>query len=184
MARRRSGWRLGTVADLARDWGLEARLQRASHMGQAYIDCLDSDVHADGRAMVMAGKALPCDKRIVLHAELLKDGREVDRDATFLHECAHVIADRRYGRACKHGPLWRATIVTLGELPVAHHDIPYLSRDAHAKVIWRCTSCGETYPFVRKPKRRIRDCFCRHCGEIRGILVEHLPDDLPNVGRI
>jgi hypothetical protein len=85
MARRRSGWRLGKVADLARDWGLDARLERAAHMGQAYDDCLDSEVEADGRAFVMAGKALPQDKRIVLHAELLKEGREADRNATFLH---------------------------------------------------------------------------------------------------
>ncbi len=178
MAVRRSGWRLGKVADVACDWGVSERLARATYLGQAYADCLDSMVEADGRAAVLAGKAWPADKRIVLHAELLKDGRENERNATFLHECAHVLADRKYGRACKHGPLWRATIVLLGELPTAHHEIPYLSRAAHAAVIWVCTGCGETYPFVRKPRRRIRDCYCRHCGEIKGLLVEKLPDEL------
>lgn len=165
------------MADLAQAWGLAGRLEQAAHMGAAYHDCLDSTVEADGRAAVLAGKAWPGDKRIVLHAELLKDGRETDRDSTFLHECAHILADRRYGRPCKHGALWRATIVTLGELPVTHHDIPYLSRAAHARVIWSCTACGETYPFVRKPRRRIRDCYCRHCGPRKGILVELEPEE-------
>ena len=175
MAIRRSGWRLGTVAEVAAEWELLPRLQQAAHLGSAYIECLESTVEADGRAAVLAGKAWPSEQLIVLHAELLKAGREGDRDATFLHECAHVLADRRYGRPCKHGALWRATIVTLGELPLTHHEIPYLSRQAHAKVVWTCTSCGETYPFVRKPRRRIRDCYCRHCGPRLGILAEHQP---------
>ena len=177
MAARRSGWRLGTVAEVADRWGLAGRLEMASHMGQAFHDCMASSVEADGRAAVLAGKAWPSEQRIVLHAELLKEGREADRDATFLHECAHVLADRRYGRPCKHGPLWRATIVTLGELPQTHHEIPYLSRVAHARVIWTCTTCGETYPFVRKPRRRIRDCYCRHCGPRLGVLSEHRPGE-------
>lgn len=162
---------------MARDWGLFARLEQAAHMGTAYQDCLDSMVEADGRAAVLAGKAWPSEQRIVLHAELLKEGREADRDATFLHECAHILADRRYGRPCKHGSLWRATIVTLGELPTTHHDIPYLSRAAHAKVVWTCSHCGEAYPFVRTPRRRIQDCYCRHCGPRRGLLVESRPED-------
>ncbi len=166
---------MGKVAEVAALWGVADRLERVSHMGSAYLDCLDSLVEADGRASVQAGKAWPSDRRILLHAELLKPGREEDRNATFLHECAHILADRRYGRACKHGPLWRATIVALGELPTAHHEISYLSRTAHAKVVWTCTSCGETYPFVRKPRRRIRDCYCRLCGPERGVLAESVP---------
>ena len=161
---------------MALEWGLSSRLEQAAHMGDAYRDCMESMVEADGRAAVLAGKAWPSERRIVLHAELLKEGRETDRDATFLHECAHILADRRYGRPCKHGALWRATIVTLGELPTTHHEIPYLSRAAHAKVVWTCSHCGEDYPFVRKPRRRIQDCYCRHCGPRRGILVAHEPD--------
>jgi len=175
MKARRSGWPLGKVATVAEAWDVADRLARAAHLGTAYRDCLGSMVEADGRAFAQAGKALPSERRIILHAELLKPGREEDRNATFLHECAHVLADRHYRRACRHGPLWRATIVLLGELPVAHHDLPYLSRAAHAAVVWTCTSCGEAYPFVRKPRRRIRDCCCRHCGPERGILVETVP---------
>ena len=176
MATRRSGWRLGRVAEVATEWGVADRLARAAHLGQAYHDCLEGLVEADTRAVVLAGKAWPSECRIVLHGELLKPGREDDRNATFLHECAHVLADRRWGRPCKHGPLWRATIVMLGELPTTHHEIPYLSRATRAAVIWTCTSCGETYPFVRKPRRRIRDCYCRHCGPVRGVLVASLPE--------
>lgn len=156
-------------------WGVAERLERVRHLGDAFGDCLESMVEVDGRASVQAGKAWPADKRILLHTELLKPGREEDRNATFLHECAHILADRRYGRPCKHGPLWRATIVALGELPVIHHDIPYLSRTAHARVVWTCRNCGETYPFLRRPRRRIVDCYCRHCGPQLGVLVESKP---------
>jgi len=167
--------RLGDVAELAEDWGVAERLARAESLGAAYHECLASSVVSDGRAAVQAGKAFPWEQRIVLHRELLKPGREVDRNATFLHECAHVLADRHYGKPCRHGPLWRATIVMLGELPVTHHEIPYLSRKAHAAHIWTCTACGEEYPFVRKPRRRIADCYCRHCGPERGQLAQTLP---------
>tara|TARA_B100000676_G_scaffold167124_1_gene164216 strand:+ start:2665 stop:3195 length:531 start_codon:yes stop_codon:yes gene_type:complete len=175
VAERRSGWRLGTVAEVAEEWLVADRLARAASLGAAYQDCLDSVVEADGRAAVQAGKAWPHDQRIVLHQELLKPGREEDRDSTFLHECAHILADRHYGKPCRHGPLWRATIVMLGELPTTHHEIPYLSRKAHASYIWTCVACGEEYPFVRKPRRRIRDCYCRHCGPDRGVLKQTVP---------
>ncbi|MBT6206019.1 MAG: hypothetical protein HOI34_20295, partial [Rhodospirillaceae bacterium] len=161
---------------VAAEWGVAERLARAAPLGVAYHECLASMVEADGRASVQAGKAWPSEQRIILHQELLKPGREEDRNATFLHECAHILADRHYGKACKHGPLWRATIVMLGELPVTHHEIPYLSRKAHASYIWTCQACGEEYPFVRKPRRRIRDCYCRYCGQEKGLLVQTLPE--------
>jgi SprT protein len=175
MASRRSGWRLGTVGELAVAWQVADRLERAASLGQAYEDTLASLVEADGRASVQAGKAWPGEQRIVLHQELLKEGREEDRNATFLHECAHILADRHYGKPCRHGPLWRATIIMLGELPATHHEIPYLSRQTHASYVWTCKACGETYPFIRKPRRRIRDCYCRHCGPVNGVLTETKP---------
>lgn len=184
-ARRPSRRYLGKVGELAAAWGLAGRLERARHVleapaarrdwGQAWRDCLDSGVESDGRAALQAGRAWPGEKRILLHRELLKAGREGDRDATFLHECAHVLADRHHGLACRHGPLWRSVMVALGETPAVRHDIPYLSRRAHAAYVWACTACGESYPFLRRPRRRIRDCYCRRCGPRLGRLVETAP---------
>lgn len=173
--RRRGRLDLGRVGELAAAWGLAGRLERARPLGQAWLDCLDSTVESDGRAALQAGRAWPDEKRILLHRELLKAGREADRDATFLHECAHILADRHHGGPCRHGPRWRSAMAMLGEAPSARHDIPYLSRRAHAAYVWTCTACGQDYPFLRRPRRRIRDCYCRRCGPRRGRLTETAP---------
>ncbi len=170
----RGGSVLGRVEEVAARWGVLEQLARASRYGDAYDACLASRVEVSARGKLYAGKAYTSEQRIVLHRELLPAGRESDRDATFLHECAHILADLHYGKSCKHGPLWRATMVMIGELPVLHHDIPYLSRESQAAVIWRCVACGELYHFVRKPRRRIQDCRCSVCGEERGLL-ERVP---------
>ena len=172
----RGTFRLGDVAAVAARWGVAERLARVESLGAAYRACLASTVEADARAAVQAGKAWPNERRIVLHRELLGPGREEDRNATFLHECAHILADRRHDKPCRHGPLWRATMAMLGEPPTARHDIPYLSREARARYVWTCAACGRDHPFVRKPRRRILDCHCRHCGPDRGTLVQTMPE--------
>jgi predicted SprT family Zn-dependent metalloprotease len=169
--RSRGGPHLGRVEEVVARWGLAERLARASRYGAAYEACLACRVETSARGKLHAGKAYITDRRIVLHRELMPEGRESDRDSTFLHECAHILADLHYGKSCKHGPLWRATMVMLGELPTVHHDIPYLSRNAHAAIVWRCVTCGELYHFVRKPRRRIQDCRCSTCGQEAGRLV-------------
>ena len=175
MQRTRSGPRLGRVQQVVDLWGLTERLAKASHYGAAYAACLDCRVETSARGKLHAGKAYITERRIVLHRELMPEGREADRDSTFLHECAHILADLRYGRSCKHGPLWRATMVMLGELPTVHHEIPYLSRATHASIVWRCVTCGELYHFLRKPRRRIQDCRCKDCGQEAGrLMVESL----------
>lgn len=171
MQRTRGGRILGRVDDVAARWGLMDRLGRANRYGPAFDLCLACKVEVSARGKLYAGKAYVSERRIVLHRELLPAGRESDRDSTFLHECAHILADLHYGKSCKHGPLWRATMVMLGELPTTHHDIPYLSRETNAAVTWRCVTCGELYHFVRKPRRRIQDCRCSQCGEDTGVLV-------------
>ena len=175
-AGRRTRFRLGNVAAVAARWGVAERLARAESFGEAYRACLAGAVEADARAALQAGRAWPRERRILLHRELLRPGREAERDATFLHECAHVLTDLRHGEPCRHGPPWRATMALLGEPSAARHDIPYLSREARARYVWTCAACGEGYPFVRKPRRRIGDCYCRRCGPDRGSLVQTTPE--------
>ncbi len=170
-----SGRVLGTVADVAAAWGVDARLGAAASLGRAYAACLASTVEVTRRAKTLAGRAYPRQGRIVLNAALLRRGREADRDATFLHECAHVIADVRYRRSCGHDWRWRRVMDMLGLSADVCHDMTYLSPAAHAVVTWMCTNCGQPFHFVRAPRRRIEDCCCRRCGPRRGRLYRTRP---------
>jgi len=93
-----------------------------------------------------------------------------DRNSTFLHECAHILADLRFGRNCRHDKRWEQTMEMLGEPPNVRHRIDYISAKAHAVETWECGNCGEEYHFVRPPRRTVKDCYCRPCGPRRGQL--------------
>ncbi|MEK9660476.1 MAG: SprT-like domain-containing protein [Alphaproteobacteria bacterium] len=171
---------LGTVGELAEAWGLyerfEAALQsayadrRATLSPRAVREALDCVVEISQRAKTLAGAAYTEQRRIVLNAQLLRAGREPDRDSTFLHECAHILADLTHGKACRHGRPWREVMRLLGEPAEVGHRLEYLSRKAHAKISWVCVACGRKHYFVRKPRRRIEDCYCRKCGPDEGKL--------------
>ncbi len=162
---------LGTVAEVAKAWNLDERLECVSRIGRAYGECLRSAVEVTRRARTLAGIAYTDERRIVLNAQLLVPGREEHRDSTFLHECAHMVANVRYGCNCRHDWRWRRIMDMLGEPPEVSHTLDFLSRELHAVVTWICTACGEDYHFVRRPRRRIQDCYCRACGPDRGRLV-------------
>lgn len=171
---------LGTVGELAEAWGLYERFEAA--LQAAYADkrsvlspramreALDCVVEISQRAKTLAGAAYTEQRRIVLNAQLLRAGREPDRDSTFLHECAHILADLTHGKACRHGRPWREVMRLLGEPAEVGHRLEYLSRKAHAKISWVCVACGRKHYFVRKPRRRIEDCYCRRCGPDQGKL--------------
>ncbi len=167
---------IGTVREIAERWGLAGRLSRAADKGPAFREMLDCVVVVSRRARTLAGAAYAADRRIVLNARLLENGCEEDRDATFLHECAHVLADLFHERPCRHGAPWREMMRLLGEVPNVRHRIPYLSREANAKIIWRCTGCAQAYHYVRRPRRRLKDCYCADCGPVRGRLREETPE--------
>ena len=79
---------LGSVRELAADWELTERLEQAAALGPAFREMLDCAVEISRRAKTLAGAAYTDERRIVLNVALLEQGRERDRDATFLHECA------------------------------------------------------------------------------------------------
>lgn len=181
---------LGTVGELAEAWGLRERFERALQAAygekrvvltpRAVREALDCAVEISQRAKTLAGAAYTEQRRIVLNAQLLREGREPDRDSTFLHECAHILADLTHGKACRHGRPWREIMLLLGEPAEVGHRLEYLSRKAHARISWVCVACGRKHYFVRKPRRRIEDCYCRRCGPNDGRL-RHMPLD-PNSG--
>lgn len=46
-------------------------------------------------------------------------------DETVAHEVAHIFADRHYRKACRHGKLWKQTMIALGQRPeVFYIDLP------------------------------------------------------------
>jgi SprT protein len=161
---------LGSVGELAADWGLTEQLEQAAALGPAFREMLDCGVEISRRAKTLAGAAYTEERRIVLNVVLLEKGRESDRDATFLHECAHILADLFHGRPCKHSEAWREVMKLLGEKPAVRHELSYLSRAAHAVVTWQCENCGDEYHFVRRPRRRPSSCYCRACGPEHGQL--------------
>ncbi|MSP67490.1 MAG: M48 family peptidase [Alphaproteobacteria bacterium] len=166
---------IGSVAELLQAWWLWERFYRVSEPRRGVAACLAASVALSSRARTMAGVAYPHRRRIVLNAALLLEGRGADRNSTFLHECAHIVADIGFGRSCGHGPEWQRVMHALGEAPDRCHDIAYLSAAATAQIVWRCVCCDEPYYFVRRPQRRIRDCWCRYCGPLRGRLREEEP---------
>ena len=166
----RSARVLGSVGELAAAWGLRDRLEQASALGPAFREMLECGVEISRRAKTLAGAAYTEERRIVLNVALLEKGHESDRDATFLHECAHILADLFHGRSCKHSEAWREIMKLLGEKPAVRHELSYLSRAAHAVVTWQCENCDDEYHFVRRPRRRPSSCYCRVCGPERGQL--------------
>ena len=162
---------IGTVAELARAWKLTRRLARAASYGPALAVCFDCTVEVSGRAKTVAGTAFTRDRRIVLNGALLREGREDDRDSTLLHECAHVIANLHRRRDCGHGEAWRHVMDAIGEPPERCHNIAYLSAKRHATVTWVCQGCGVEYHFVRRPRRKLENCWCSRCGPGEGRLA-------------
>lgn len=169
---------LGTVDEVAIAWDLGERLLRVAHLGHAYTECLRSTVEISSRSKVQAGAAYTRERRIILNAALIVPGHEADRNSTFLHECAHILADLRHGRNCRHDSRWQKVMALLGEPPLVRHHIDYISARAHAVVTWTCSNCGEEYHFVRRPRRRIQDCYCRPCGPDLGSLRPVVQGDL------
>ncbi len=161
---------LGTVEEVAARWGVKERLAHACLLGTAYETCLACNVEANPRSKVQAGSTNTELRKITLNLALLEPGREADRNATLLHECAHILADLAHRRNCRHGKRWKEVMALLGEEPLVNHDLAYLSPKLHARVTWVCKTCGEEYHYLRKPRRRLKDCYCVRCGPRRGHL--------------
>ena len=167
---RRALRQLGSIKEILMAWDLDSRLARISHHDRGVTGCLACTVEISRRAKTVAGTAYTQQRRIVLHASLLKAGREADRDATLLHECAHIIANVQHGVDCGHDHRWRDIMSQLGEPCERCHSLDYLSAREHAKVTWVCNTCGQEYHFVRRPRRRLENCWCASCGRENGRL--------------
>ena len=108
---------------------------------------------------------------LLLDHELLSvnrhSGSEIDR--TLRHELAHLLAQFRVGRRriAPHGSEWREACSDLDIADEACcHNLPFASKSFPPRFVYRCPSCNEKFPRVRRIHRAIACLACcrKHNG--------------------
>lgn len=101
------------------------------------------------KSTITAGLCCYTDKEIKLHVELLKPGREVDRNDTLLHEIGHMLVRFFWGNILSrkvgaHGKEWKYVTSLIGGTPVRCHSYSYFNElsKAKAKHKYVCMDCG------------------------------------------
>lgn len=101
-------------------------------------------------------------RTIQLHLELLKDGRENDRNDTFLHEVGYFLAHIFYGswKIKAHGREWKYITYNIGGKPTRCHSYEYFNElsKAGAKHKYVCQDCG----WEHFTKRELKNIEQRH----------------------
>ena len=102
---------------------------------------------------------------LLLNHELLSvnrhSGSEIDR--TLRHELAHLLAQFRVGRRriAPHGSEWREACSDLDIADEARcHNLPFASKSFPPRFVYRCPSCNEKFPRVRRIHRAIACLAC------------------------
>ncbi len=86
---------------------------------------------------------------------------EIDR--TLRHELAHLLAQWRVGRRRirPHGLEWRQACVDLGIADEPRcHNLPFAAKVYPPRYVYRCPSCKERFPRVRRIRRAIACLAC------------------------
>ncbi len=113
-------------------------------------------VRINHRAKARSGYARHGKKTLELTCKFFEaTGREADHNRTLLHEVAHVITRRAYGRKVKaHGKEWKRVMIALGIPPNRCSNYPYMQkrRKEAAKHKYECKDCGYIYSTLRKLK--------------------------------
>lgn len=103
--------------------------------------------------------------RIALSRKLVLLNPEARVRNTILHEIAHALAFKRYGRKGKgHGSLWRMVAAEIGADPVRCY--PDSVVRPPAPYVYRCASCGFEQGFYRIRKRLTAHAEC--CRKYNG----------------
>lgn len=113
-------------------------------------------VEWDPRLRSTAGRADYRRQRVSLNPRLREHGAaEIDR--TLRHELAHLLAQARAGRRRlrPHGAEWRAACRDLGIADEQRcHTLPFPTRRATRRLLYKCRSCGREFARVRPFKQR------------------------------
>lgn len=98
------------------------------------------------------------------------------RNVILPHEVAHLVAYDLYGqKAWGHGPLWKRTMIQLGQKPNTLND--YLSERDMNKVVYQC-ACSKQAMISRISHRRIANgyayqpCSCGNRMRFEGLVFE------------
>lgn len=141
--------------------------------GTEFLERLE--VELSTRLSVAAGYAqlnyITGEMKIKLHYRLLKDKPE-QLKATYLHELAHILANRWYGYACHHDVNWKQVAILLGDNGERCHNMDVAAfrpaRRARKRYVYACTGCPKQYQLTEMRHKRMmlypRACYCR-CGK-------------------
>ena len=117
-----------------------------------------------------AGQCCYYDRKIKLHIELLKAGRENDRNDTLLHEIGHMLVEFFYSsvsqgrflrrRPRPHGREWKHITALIGGVPERCPDYSYFNdlKLAKAKHKYICMDCG----WEHFTQRELKNLHLRH----------------------
>lgn len=101
-------------------------------------------------------KLIELNSKLQLHPEDIK--------STFLHECAHVIADRKWHTNCRHNRRWKWVARILGDSGKRYHSFPYITRTRRAKKHhYRC-GCAAGHSTTRPLKYEGHTHRCKACN--------------------
>ncbi len=112
-------------------------------------------------------------KTVELHEELLRPGREANRDHTLLHETAHLIIGLiypeslfRHSSTKSHGPEWKAVMRHMGCRTdrCGSHDFMQDVYKAKAKLMYACKRCEHEFPAMRRKKHAPDNYKHKGCG--------------------
>jgi SprT protein len=127
----------------------------------------DLRVEWNSRLKTAAGRADYREKLISLNPQLIEHPTEIDR--TLRHELAHILAQFRAGRRRipPHGVEWQQACVDLGIADEKRcHNLPFPARTYAARFVYRCPSCRQEFPRVRRVRRAVACLACcrKHNG--------------------
>lgn len=119
-------WGTGSLAE-RRDWVRERVVHwwvEANRAHNASIDDVPT-VTFSPRLKHALGWADSSRNLIKISDHHLMDKTAAVADETVAHEVAHIFADRHYGKPCRHGKLWKKTMIAMGQRPdVTFKDTP------------------------------------------------------------
>src|SRR4029077_5941232 len=118
-------------------------------------------VEWNARLKTAAGRADYRQQLISLNPRLFEHPAEIDR--TLRHELAHFLAQFRAGRhrIAPHGAEWRQACRDLGiDGEKRCHTLPFITRTYAARFIYRCPSCRQDFPRVRRVRRAVACLAC------------------------
>jgi predicted SprT family Zn-dependent metalloprotease len=153
--------------DVGRQLNLETKARDLLRANGAARIARDLRVEWNPRFKTVAGRADYHKKLISLNPRLFEHPTEIDQ--TLRHELAHVLAQFRAGRRRipPHGVEWRQACIDLGIADEKRwHNLPFPVRTYAARFVYRCPSCLEEFPRVRRVRRAIACLACcrKHNG--------------------